>query len=233
MEEEAKAIQESAKAVQEVAKTAATYQPSIHELGSFFGRLMTTVEQGSGLIADYIKGRRFELAVKQEARIKALMEERGIKTIRPMPLSTAVPLIDAATLEDNEDIAEMFANLIVSHIHKESDTYVPKQFTETLKQLSPFQAAVLKAMGDAPEKSRNASGMMYTAPLPNHYWDAPKPYDRDVPGPDRNLLVALASLQQVGCIEGSATMGGYRMLTQALVTEFGRAFLDAVAPTRL
>jgi hypothetical protein len=230
MQEETKAIEESAKAIQEVAKAAVAYQSSIQAVGAFFGCLMAPVEQASGLLADYIKGRRLELAVRQEAYIRALMAERGVSDIKRMPLSTAVPLIDAATLEEDEDLARMFANLIVSHVDGTSDGYVPKQFTDTLKQMSPLEAAVLKAMGSAPEGAKNESGMMHTANLPNSYLDAPTPKDKDIPGPDKLLSIALASLQQSGCIEGAMAWGGYKLLSQARVTEYGRAFLDAVAP---
>ncbi|MGO7149017.1 Abi-alpha family protein [Rhizobium ruizarguesonis] len=230
MQEETKAFEESAKAVQEVAKAAVAYQSSIDDIGAFFGRLMAPVEQGLGLLADYIKGRRLELAVRQGAYIRELMDERGVSTIKRMPLSTAVPLIDAATLEEDDALARMFANLIVSHVDGTSDGYVPKQFTETLKQMSPLEAAVLKAMGRAPAGAKNESGMMHTANLPNSYLGAPTSTDKDIPGPDKLLSIALASLQQSGCIEGAMSWGGYKLLSQARVTEYGSAFLDAVAP---
>ncbi|MGO7151192.1 hypothetical protein ACCS52_38030, partial [Rhizobium ruizarguesonis] len=62
-------------------------------------------------MADYIKCRRLELAVRQGAYIRELMYERGVSTIKRMHLSTAVTLIDAATLEEVDALARMFANL--------------------------------------------------------------------------------------------------------------------------
>ncbi len=232
MDEEARAAQEGAKAIQEVAKAAVAYQPTVDQVGSFFAKLMSPVEQGASLFADYIKGRRLELAITQEARIKALMKERGITTIRYMPLSTAVPLIDAATLEEDDALAQMFANLIVSHIDGNADAYIPKQFTETLRQMSPFEAVVLKAIGNAPHRAMNESGMIYTAPLPNEYWDAELPDDFEKPAAERKLVLALSSLQRAGCIDGGVTWGGYRTVDHVRLTEFGRAFLDAVSPTK-
>ncbi|AHG47905.1 hypothetical protein RLEG12_18750 [Rhizobium leguminosarum bv. trifolii CB782] len=232
MHEEAKAAEESAKAIQEVAKTVAAFQPSIHEVGVFFGRLVAPAEQVLGLLADYIKGRRLELAVRQECYIRELMVERGVANIKPMPLSTAVPLIDAATLEEDDELARMFANLIVSHVDGASVGYVPKQFTDTLRQMSPIEAAVLRAMGAAPDGAKNESGMMHTAHLPRGYLEAPSPQDKDIPQPDKLLSIALASLQQSGCIEGAMTWGGYKLLSQARITDYGLAFLAAAAPPK-
>ncbi|MBX5063343.1 Abi-alpha family protein [Rhizobium lentis] len=226
-----KTLEMGAKAAEEIAKTAAVYQPTIHDAVAFLQRLIAPVEQGAGLLADYIKGRRLELAIKQEARIRELMRERGVSSIKPMALSTAVPLIEAATLEEDDDMARMFANLIVSHISDSGDGYVPKQFTDTLRQMSPLEAAILKAMGSAPDRAVNESGMMYTASLPHSYLDAPGPKDKDVPEPNRSISLALASLRQSGCIEGALAWGGFTLLSQARVTEYGRAFLDAVSPS--
>lgn len=228
--EQAKAAEEAGKAVQEIAKAAVEYQPTVRQVGEFFGRLIAPVEQAVGIIADHLKYKRLELAIEQEHRISRIMDQRGIKAIRPMPLSVALPLIDAAVIEEDSDLAEMFANLIVSHIDASCEDYLPKQFTQSLKQMTPYEAVILKAMGKAPPQALNESGIMYTAMLPNAFIDAPSSKDKDPPKPSEKLELALASLQQMGCVQGAMTWGGTTTFTNAGVTTYGHALLKACAP---
>jgi hypothetical protein len=228
--EEAKAAEEAGKAVQELAKAAVAYQPTMKQVGEFFGRLVSPIEQSVGMLADHLKYKRLELAIEQEQRIARLMDQRGVKAIRPMPLAVALPLIDAAVIEEDEDLADMFANLIVSHIDASHDEYLPKQFTQSLKQMTPYEAVILKAMGNAPSNCINESGIMYTAMLPNAFLKAPGAQDQDVPQPSEKLELALASLQQMGCVQGAMTWGGTPTFSNVAVTAYGHALLRACAP---
>lgn len=229
---EAEAVEETAKAVQEVAKAAGQYQPSVHQLGEFIGKIVAPATEAMGLLADHIKGRRLELALGQHARVQEIIQQRGIKNVQPMPLSIAYPLLEAATVEEDAELSEMFSNLIATYVDGDNSSYLPKQFTETLKQMTPYEAAILKRMGAAPSSALGEGSMMYAAPLPASYARAPSPDNNgeDIGDPNRNLGLALASLQQLGCIEGSMTWGGYTSFRQVRVTDYGAAFLEACAP---
>lgn len=227
IEEGAEASQEGAKAIQEVAKTAAQYQSTIDTLGTFLGRLLAPAVEISALVADIVRGKRIELAMKLQYKVTALMNERGVTKIRPLPMATAYPLIEAATLEEDDEMADMFAHLVVSFIDADEDGYVPKQFVDTLRRLTPFEAVVLKKMSEAPADAMTESGLMYTASLPHGFPSAPTATDNEIKEPSKSIALALASLQQLGCVEGGMTWGGTTTFTQATVTYYGKAFLAA------
>ncbi|RVO10998.1 Abi-alpha family protein [Sinorhizobium meliloti] len=230
---EAKAIEEVGKAVQSVAKTASDYKDLVGDAGGFLGKIFGPAATEAGMwVRDYLHGRRIELAIRQRDRVEKLLEERGITSIRPLPLAEGIPLIDAATMEEDPGLAEMFSNLIASFVDANRDDYLPRTFIDTLRQMSPFEAVLLRKMVDAPASALSEANMMHTAPLPHGYLDAPTAQDEDIPGPSRSIVLALASLQKLGCVEGGMTWGGFTTFHQARVTEYGHALIDACSPPR-
>ena len=110
------------KAVQEVAKAAREYRPEVREFGAFVGRVIgRPAEQFGGLVGDVIAGVRLELGLRFKGRVDQLMREQGLDgPTRAAPLAVAFPLLEAATLEDDEDIQELFAQLLVNAVNADS-----------------------------------------------------------------------------------------------------------------
>ncbi|WP_043620282.1 Abi-alpha family protein [Ensifer sp. ZNC0028] len=228
---EAEALKEASKAVQEVAKTASDYKDLVGDAGGFFGKIFGPAATEAGLwVRDYLHGRRIELAIRQRDRVEQLLNERGITSIRPLPLAEGIPLIDAATLEEDPVLSEMFANLIISFVDADRADYLPRTFIDVLKRMSPFEAIILKKMIDAPASALTESGMMYATRLPDVFLAAPAPQDTNVPDPPSSVVLALASLETLGCIDGAALWDGGTTYRQVRVTDYGRALMTACLP---
>jgi len=230
---EAKAIEEVSKAVQSVAKTASDYKDLVGDAGGFLGKIFGPAATEAGMwVRDYLHGRRIELAIRQRDRVEQLLNERGITSIRPLPLAEGIPLIDAATLEEDPGLAEMFSNLIASFIDGSSDDFLPRTFIRTLREMSPFEAILLKKIANAPESATNEAGFMYTELLPEDYLDAPKASDENVQKPTQRVELALASLENLGCVEVGRAMNGNALSGYALLTVYGKPLMSACAPMR-
>lgn len=230
---EAKAIEEVGKAVQAAAKTASDYKELVSDAGGFFGRIFGPAATEAGMWArDYLHGRRIELAIRQRDRVEQLLNERGITSIRPLPLAEGIPLIDAATLEEDPGLAEMFSNLIASFLDGRSDDFLPRTFIRTLREMSPYEAILLKKIADAPASAIDDAGLMYTKLLPEDYLDAPKATDENVEKPSQRVELALASLEILGCVEVGRAMNGNALYGYALLTVYGKTLMAACAPMR-
>lgn len=220
-------MSEEAKAVQELAKTASNYQKSIDKLGRFIaGVIGPVMNETSGLLADAIRYRRMTNAINYQVRIEALIEQRGVTSIRPLPLATAYPLLDAASLEEDATLAEMFANLFVSYVDADREGYLPKLFTETISKLSPYEVRILTAIHKAPASALDESEAMYTLQLPDGYMPAPVPGDQMHDEPKGDLQIALRNLERLGCIDGT-WVWSFISMRQVKINEYGRAFLSA------
>ena len=135
---------EGAKATQEVAKTTGKAIELGQELVGFFkqvfGELITDTV---GIAADWIKSYRQErllvLAEKTNARLKA----RGISQTITVAPKLGVPLLQHASLEEDDDLMEMWANLLVNTMDPGSEEKPRRVFVDILANLEPIDAKIL------------------------------------------------------------------------------------------
>lgn len=223
---------EIAKAVQAVAKVVPSVQRDIAAVGRFLERVLgRPTEQLGGLLGDVAALMRFELAVRFVARTEKLMKDRGLEQpTRNAALALVHPLFSAASLEEDETISDMFANLLVNALDASSGVDVHKSFVETVRVMSPLEAKILHAMAHAPASSLSEGGFMFTAGLPEKYYLAPSPstdLEDEVP---ESVSLAIAALSASGCIACAMSWGGATIDRQAKVTVYGRALIKATNP---
>ncbi|PWK65897.1 Abi-alpha family protein [Aminobacter sp. AP02] len=220
---------EESKALQEVAKTASKYEQAARELGAFVGSVIGhPLRQAGGLLGDSLGILRLEMALRYKGRVDRIMHERGLSgPQREIPLSVAYPLLEAASIEEDEQLQEMFAQLLVNAIDGNVGGYIPKSFVETIRKMSPLEALILNRMVDAPPTSVGDGGMMYTGRLPDDYLDSPAAIDGGEPEPRADVALALSSLIAAGCVGAMLRMNGSYDIAEARVTEFGQALVRA------
>ena len=133
-------MEEEAKAVQEVAKTTRKGFEIAEKLGSL---LKTIFGEGFSHIgdsfSDWAKYFRYKNLIKLQDRIKSLHVKRGIegKTI-PIPPRYALPLLDSASLEDDENIQDKWAGLIANATDPDKRFQFQKIFIRILSNLEPL-----------------------------------------------------------------------------------------------
>lgn len=82
----------------------------------FLGRLINpTAEEVGLLISDNIKYFRFKNQVRILLKTKDYVEKKNIK-IKEIPIKILVPLLENASLEDNDSLQNKWANLLVNMI---------------------------------------------------------------------------------------------------------------------
>ncbi len=143
MEEEAKAVQESARAVQEVAKTTGRALEIAKKAGPFLKRVFgPLVENAVGIASDrlgYYRLTQFYLLLD---KTKKLLADRGIGAPRPVPPKLAVPLLEAATIEDDEDLHDLWARLLANAMDPNAPE-IRRSFIGILKEFEPNDAKLL------------------------------------------------------------------------------------------
>lgn len=129
---------ESAIAIQKTTEAAQNF-------GGFFSKHFGgSVEQWAGLWEDKLRYRRWEnqLALMQKAEEK--MRALGLNgKCHPLSLKIGVPLLEAASLEDDEYLRELWANLLINSV-KHKDCLVHPAFIQVLQNLLPQEAKLLE-----------------------------------------------------------------------------------------
>lgn len=133
------AIEESARAVQKATDAG-------RELGAFVKLVLGPgfAELG-GAFADWAAVYRFERAVELAHRVSRAHKRRGIegRTV-PIPPRLGIPLIQQATLEDDDVLVDMWSALIANATDPDRTTEARRSYCGLLSSMEPLDALVLR-----------------------------------------------------------------------------------------
>jgi hypothetical protein len=196
---------EEAKAAQQALQVASA-------TGSWFSDLLGDLPKDLvGLIADRVKVRRAENVVRLVAAARERLRARGVeKPEEPNP-KLLVPLLTAAADEDEAILQDLWARLLAAAMDPHRKGVVRQRFVETVKQLDPIDALVLRAIYENGGAAWNVSGRDVIA-------------SRLGCGVEE-VVVSFANLDRLGCA-GFTDNTGPRI--QPYVSAYGKLLMNAV-----
>lgn len=154
MKDEIETVGKIADATSEVAKTSGKAIDAAADTGKFLGEVFgDLVKDGVGLLADRLKYYRSEKAALLEKKTQNNLKDLGIDTPRPLPPKVGLPLIENATLEDDDALHTLWANLLTSALDPNKEE-VTKKFVTVLSELSHSEAARFQEIIDLANKSK-------------------------------------------------------------------------------
>ena len=113
----------------------------------FLGKLISpTIEEVGLLIADNIKYFRFKNQIKILIKAEEYVEKKNIK-IKEIPIKILVPLLENASLEENEDLQDKWANMLANLADSESNLQ-NQIFPYLLSQISIEEFTGLKELSN-------------------------------------------------------------------------------------
>lgn len=240
---------ETAKATQEVAKTTGHALEIVHKVSAFVSRFIGgPLEQGFGMIEDRLKYRRWEAMVKLMDRANLFMAERGSRMrFRPVPLNVAIPIFEAASLEENDDLQDLWARLLVNAADAESGVEVRRRLVSILQDFGHMEVRLLQAIHDAPMKddgstkrlpgpldldgreiARLVKGDVPTKGLPHEYLEPGEEEEEEDQGlPSEPVQIGLWNLMRLGCIESAGTWDSLVGIKRVKITALGKTLVNA------
>jgi hypothetical protein len=161
-------IEESAKAVQETAKATGKAIDAGRELGGFLRAVFGgSLEQLGGMLEDSLLMRRGVRRLRLIQRYNEMRIEMGLppNATKPVSLKFGLPLIEAATLEDDDILQDMYARLLANATDPTSTIEAKRAFVSILQDCGPLEVRLLERICHAPDEGR----FVQTARLPNEY----------------------------------------------------------------
>jgi len=143
-------IVETAKATQEVAKATVKGLEVSEKVGGFFAKVLgEPLEMATGILGDKLKFMRWERQVRLIDRVQEINSNRKIdgKEI-PVSPKLAIPIIENASLEENDVLQDLWAKLMSSAQGKESSNIIRSAFIDIIKQLEVIDVMILSSMFD-------------------------------------------------------------------------------------
>lgn len=221
-------MREEAKAVQEVAKTTSNAIDATRELGGFLSKYAGgSIEQAIGIVEDKLKYLRWERQVRLIERANLFLNERGLKQpSRQVPLNIAIPILQGASLEDNDELQDKWAALLTNAADASTDIEARRAFISILENLALIDAKILEKIYSPNLKPESDSGDpldIWTAWLPDHV-RTEKPEEVNIRLPV-NIEVSLGNIARLGLITSAMAFGnGFEIINQ---TAIGREFVRA------
>lgn len=122
-------------------------------LGVVFGG---AAENIGGILSDQTKHWRAQNIDRLASLWKERIKERGIseEALKHLPFGDAFKLIEAASMEDDEDVQIMWADLIANATDPEKSTKIKKVYIDLLKSLSSPEVILLNLLLAAGNKTR-------------------------------------------------------------------------------
>ena len=204
---------------------------AIRDAGPWLDRIFgDLVEDSVGVVADQIKYLRLKNFMKLRDKTNRLLSQRDIVDTRCIPLKFALPLIEAATLEDDEMLQELWARLLANAMDPDFKPQISSSFITVVKDFGPMEVRILRTLY---EMHRRPKSNMREDYGPRGEWFRRQMGDeRPIPTEfGQNFLgipiaewIGWENLQRLGCVEGvssSTGRGGGRL------TEFGNALVIA------
>jgi len=145
--DEIEAITESAKALQEAAKLG-------RDAGGWINRIFGPgIEDAVALhSSDRVRARRIEAAIYDWERltellrkVNARLREKGVRSLRLMPTKVVLALIENATVEYEDDLHTLWANLLATGLDARADE-IHRQFVSILSDLTSNDAKPLREL---------------------------------------------------------------------------------------
>lgn len=218
---------DNTKAVEEVAKATGKAIDLAQKVGSFVSKYADgSVKQGIGIFEDKLKYMRWERQVRLMKRADQFMEEMGLdEPNNPIKLKFAIPLLQAATLEDDDYLQDLWAKLLVNSSNKNSDVELTRTYIDILERLTPYEAKILEKIYSIPFEDMQHKGVT-TQGLPDCVQIAGQG-DNTNKVKNEQLELALVNLARLGCIVPLHTLGGGELFDSVNPTLLGKYFVSA------
>jgi len=94
---------------------------------------------------DKVSARRFRNLIKIVAHAKEQLEEAGVSP-KEVPLKIIHPLLESASLEEDQELQERWASLLANSADSDSQVNVLPRYITTLRELSSLEARLLNDM---------------------------------------------------------------------------------------
>lgn len=224
---------ESAKAVQETAKMVNTALETLQKSGSFVARLFEEhLREWIGEKTDSLRARRFVNGVRLHQMVTTEMAAAGIpdSDIKKLPLNFLVHALDGGSLEENEDVLELWARLLANSTQSATPRIA---FVSILKEMSPFDARVFAAIYSITSPA-GTSVQVVTEGLPDHV-ERTRPSEtpgkkREYSLPSDEVIQSLANLERLGVAAFGTSFSGAESFDRANQTTLGRSLFNLVKP---
>ena len=198
------------------------------DMGGFISRYISgPLDQATGILEDHLRYIRWERQQRLMMRAEEFRKQKGLPLPdRRIPLKHAVPLLFHATLEEDDNLQDIWARLLINGTNESTGINIERPFIEILAQISFLEARILEAIYELPFEKTHHVGIV-TESLPEKATIAENKPATTYKEPPDDVKLAIANLSRIGCIRFHQSWGGGDIDNVVNPTLMGREFVKA------
>jgi hypothetical protein len=222
---------ETVKSTAEAVKATAELGSKTLDASTALGRVFKgPLVQIAGMADDQLRVWRWERQLRFIDKAERIMQERGMNApTRELPLNFSSQLLQQATMEEDSELQQIWAQLMVNAGDASTSTEPRAAFVHILSELTALDARNMAVLAEATLNHRGKSSTpnLETWTLPESTFGHDE-IGRDMPSLSEHIAVSISNLHRLGLIEAaSATFGGKPIFQYVSVTPLGLAFYRA------
>ena len=130
---------------------------------------------------------------------------------KPLPLKYAIPILQGATLEEDNDLQDLWINLLVNAVANKK-IEIKRVYMDILERLSPMEATILQQIYTFSfEENRHINFATDCLPECIYIYNGQK--EKELKLKNDDIELALMNLARIGCIAPVRTIGGGELFT--------------------
>lgn len=190
-------IEESAKAVTETVKLGTTVVEATEKMGVFLSRVLDEpITEAVGIFGDKLKYMRWTRQLRITDEVNRILDERRVKNTRAVPPKLAIPIIEQASLEENDELQDLWCNLIANSLDPGFKVEIRYSFIEIIKNLTTLDARILKYVYGTTVGINNQNNTTRFIPYPIDFYKIAE----HVQASYIDTELSLNNLQRVQCL---------------------------------
>jgi hypothetical protein len=226
-------MKEVSKAAAEAAKFGTKALDVTEKVLSFVGKVFREpVDQVSGIISDRLKLFRWQRQVRMADKVGEILQSRNIKDTIAVPPKFALPILEAASLEENDDLQNLWATLLANAMDPKSGIKIEYSYIDILKSLNPTDVKLLNTFYGVLEKQQGVDWSKISSyPIKKEQMIAVLELS------EQNYYMSVCNLFRVQCLAPAILTGGvslgkepvtiYKGQEQVVLTVLGLELIKA------
>lgn len=155
-------IEETAKAIAETAKFGTTSVKATEKMLSFLSTVFKeSIETSAGLIGERLQFFQWKRQLRMIDEVHTILSERDVDATIPILPKFAIPILEQASLEDDDDLQDIWCRLIANSLDPNFDSEIRYAFIDIIKNLTFLDAQILEVTYNSAVKYASGYGLSY------------------------------------------------------------------------
>lgn len=232
-------LEEISKAVAESAKFGTTSVETTQKMLSFLAKVFDEpIETTVGMIGDKLKFIRWQRQLRMADEVYKILRQRGVDKTRPIPPKFAISMLEQASLEEQDELQDIWCNLIANSLDPNFNSEIRYAFIEIIKGLTPLDSKILyfvynkvlnRYLFCENETQKHEAMQSKTVPVSS--------IQENIDASEEYIRISISNLIRVQCLNSTSitysaktfgsTIVGVSLVTNVAITPLGLVFIEA------